>query len=107
MAIVAHIHGFFTVGGGFSCFVVRRWRGLGLRREDWSSPAFSIEGIVVVTTVSEVGGGGGRTVGDGLGVTAFGAAGALASLSQASMIQRTVGASGLLLVHRGEPCPNR
>jgi len=36
-----------------------RWGGLGLRRGDWSSTAFSEEGIGVVTAVRAVGGEGG------------------------------------------------
>jgi len=44
-AIVAHIHDFLTVGGGIGQLFVGRWVGLGLRRRDWSSPAFSGEGI--------------------------------------------------------------
>jgi len=44
-------------------------------------PAFFIEGIVVVTTVGAVRGGGGATVGDGFGVAALGAGGVGASVS--------------------------
>jgi len=51
-----------------------------LRRGDWSSPAFFVEGIVVVATVGAVGGGSGAAVGDGLGVSPLGAGGVLASV---------------------------
>jgi len=68
-----------------------------LRSGDWSSPAFSGEGIVVVTTVGAVGGGAGAAARDGLAVAAFGECGVLPSVSQASMMKRTVGAGGVLL----------
>ena len=51
-----------------------------MRRGDWSSPAFLVEGIVVVARVGAVGGGRGAAVGDGLGVAALGAGGVLASV---------------------------
>jgi len=54
-AMVAHIQGFFTVGGAVRKFFVVSGGGLGLRPVDWSSPAFSEEGIVVVTAVRGVG----------------------------------------------------
>jgi len=73
------------------------WGGLGLRRGDWSSPAFPEEGIVVVTAVWAVGGGGGAAAGESLGVATLPACGVLASVSRASIMKRTVGAGGVLL----------
>jgi len=40
--------------------MLERWRGLASSRGDWSSPAFLVEGIVVVTTVGAVRGGVGQ-----------------------------------------------
>ena len=40
---------------GLDTAFVGRWGGLGLRRNDWSRPAFSAEGIVVVTILSSPG----------------------------------------------------
>jgi len=54
-----------------------RWGGLGLRRGDWSSPAFFVEGIRVIATVVAVGGGSGTAVRDGLGISSLGAGGVL------------------------------
>ena len=68
-----------------------------MRRGDWSSPAFLIEGIVVVATIGAVGGGCGATVGDGLGVASLGAGGILAPVGSTSMMKRTVRAGGVLL----------
>jgi len=102
VAIIAHIHGFRTGGGGIGLFFVGRWRGLGLRRRDWASPALPGEGSVVVTTVGAMGGGGGAATGDGLGVAAIGAGGVLASMSRASMMKCTVGAGGVFLGASGK-----
>jgi len=52
-----------------------------LRRGDWSSPAFSGEGIVVVAAIAAVGRGGGAAAGNGFGVAAFGAGGVLVAVS--------------------------
>jgi len=52
-----------------------------VRRRDWSSPAFSVEGIVVVTTGGAVGGGVEAAIRDGTGVASLGAGGVLASIS--------------------------
>jgi len=52
---------------------------------------------VVVTTVRAVGVGDGAAAGDGLGVTALGAGGVLAYVSQASMMKRRVGAGAVFL----------
>ena len=68
-----------------------------MRRGDWSSPAFFVEGIVVLATVGAVGGRRGAAVGDGLGVAAFGAGGVLASVGPTSMMKRTIRAGGVLL----------
>jgi len=76
---------------------VRRRVGLGLRRWDWSSPAFSEEDIVVVTTVEALGGGGGAAAGDGLVVPALGAGGVLPSMCRVSMTKRTVATGGVFL----------
>jgi len=96
-AIIAHILGFLTVGGGVGSFFVGRWGGLRLKSGDWSSPAFPGEGIVVVTTVGAVGAGGEASAGDSLGVTALGVCGVLAFVSRASMMKRTVGTGGMFL----------
>jgi len=76
-AIVAHIHGFLTVGEGVGKFFVGGCWGLRLRRRDWSSPACSGEDIVVVAAIGAVGGGGRAAAGNGLRATAFGACGVL------------------------------
>ena len=68
-----------------------------MRRRDWSSPAFRRKGILFITTVGALGGGGGTAAGDGLGIAALGAGGVLASRSRASMMNRTVGAGGVFL----------
>ena len=52
---------------------------------------------MVVTTVRAVGVGDGAAAGDGLGVTALGAGGVLAYVSQASMMKRRVGAGAVFL----------
>jgi len=57
---------------------------------------------VVLTRDRAEGWGGGAAAGDGLGVGALGARGVLASVSQASMMKRTVGTCGMLQVHRGD-----
>jgi len=71
--------------------------GLGSRRRDWSSPAFVVEGIVVITTVRARRGGGRALVRNNFGVTAFGAGGVLVSVSRASMMKRRGGAGGVFL----------
>jgi len=68
-----------------------------LRRGDWSSPAFFVEGIMVIATVGAVGGGRGAAVGDGFGVATFGAGGVLATVGRTSMMKCTVWAGGVLL----------
>jgi len=78
-------------------FLVGRWGGIGLRKGDWSCPARAEEGIVVVTAVWAMGGGGGATGRGGFGVAGLVAGGVLASISRASMRMRPVGAGGVLL----------
>jgi len=64
---------------------------------NWSSPAFLIEGIMVVPTVGAVMGPGGAAVGEGWGVITLGAGGLLTSVSGVCMMKRTVGAGGVFL----------
>jgi len=77
--------------------MVARWVALALRRQDWSSHAFFVEGIVVIITVGAVRGRCGKPVRNGFGVTTLGAGEALPSVSRASMMKRTVGAGGMFL----------
>ena len=64
-------------------------------RRDWSSLAFPIERVVVVTRVGAVGGGGWAAAGDGLGVAALGAGWVLACVSCPSMMKGTGRAGGM------------
>jgi len=68
-----------------------------VRRGDWSSPAFFVEGIVVIATVGAVGRGRGAAVGDGLGVASLGTGGVLAEMGRTSMMKRTIRAGGVFL----------
>jgi len=68
-----------------------------LRRGDWSSPAFFVEGIVVIATVGAVGGGRWAAVGDGSGVASLGTGGVLATMGRTSMMKRTIRAGGVFL----------
>jgi len=81
MAIIVHIDGLFTVGGGIREFIMGCCGALGFRRLDWSSPALHRRGIVVLTTVGAVEGGAGAAAGDSLGVATLGAGGVLAFVS--------------------------
>ena len=71
-------------------------------RPDWSSPALSVEAVVVVATFGAVGGGRGAAVGNSSGIAALGTGGVLASVSRESMMKRTVGAGGVLLGASGK-----
>ena len=46
--------------------MVERWGGCALRRRNWSSPAFFVEGIMVVAAVGAVGGDVGQQSGTAL-----------------------------------------
>src|ERR1700712_2579804 len=82
-----------------------RREGLSPRRRDWSSPAFFDEGIVVVATVGAVRGGSRAAAQDQQGVAALAAAGVLAPVGRARMIEAhnrgTRGGSGANLGLRG------
>jgi len=69
----------------------------GLWTGDWSSPAFFVEGIVVVAAVRAVGGGRRIAIRDGSGVPSLWAGRVLASVYRTSMMKRTIGAGGVFL----------